>query len=123
MSQNTGKIRVVGYARVSTTSDDQLNSYDNQKSYFETEVNKIENHELVKVYGDPGVSGVLLLERESFVEMLKDAGVDVIAVKNEEGENKRIAVANSKRKPEFDYIFVKDISRLARNIGVQAIIE
>ena len=45
------RINLVGcYARVSSDSEDQLNSYNNQVDFYESYINSLENSKLVKIY-------------------------------------------------------------------------
>ena len=37
---NKEKLNVAAYARVSTDSDDQINSFESQKKYYESKINK-----------------------------------------------------------------------------------
>ena len=46
------KIRVGAYCRFSTDKDDQLNSLENQKKYFEEYIQRHENWEFVNIYPD-----------------------------------------------------------------------
>lgn len=85
------KIKVAAYCRVSTEKDDQLSSLDNQKKFFE-EYTKIHNYELTELYADEGISGTKLKNRKAFNKMMKDAELG-----------------------KFSRVFVKDISRFARN--------
>lgn len=52
--------------------------------------------------------------------MLKDAGLDILEVKNDAGYLKYITLP-SNRTPKFKYIFVKNTSRFARNVEVASI--
>jgi DNA invertase Pin-like site-specific DNA recombinase len=85
------KIKVAAYCRVSTDKDDQIASLENQKTFFE-EYARIHNYDLVKLYTDEGISGTKLKKRKAFNRMLADA-----------------------RLGKFEMVFVKDISRFARN--------
>lgn len=49
--------RVAAYARVSTASDEQMNSVEAQKDYFEKMILQHENWVLAGVYADEGISG------------------------------------------------------------------
>ena len=116
MAKNTK--RVVAYARVSTGSEDQRNSFENQKSYFMRELERHEGYELVclptntgGIYADRGVSGIKLV-RPEFNQMLEDAGLHRIV---SEATGKVTDKYEIYRKPKFDIIFVKDTSRFARN--------
>lgn len=84
--------RVVAYCRVSTDKTDQLNSLENQKSYFERHINNNKDWELMNVYADEGITGTSTKKRKQFNQMIKDA------------ENGK-----------FDIILTKEVSRFARN--------
>ena len=51
------KRKVAGYARVSTDSEEQENSYEAQVDYFTEYIKSNEAWEFVKVYTDEGISG------------------------------------------------------------------
>ncbi|MCK9858192.1 recombinase family protein [Paenibacillus sp. ATY16] len=112
MQNQTKKIKVVAYCRVSTGSDEQNNSLKNQHSYFEREISKIKGNELYHIYADRGVSGTSLNKRDEFNRMLFDAGLDATKI----NENKTVFTA-SKREPLFHIIYVKNSSRFARNVS------
>lgn len=116
------KKKCVAYARVSTDKKDQLNSLQNQKTYFQRELEHNNDIRLVQmnisglcesgIYYDEGRSGTKL-HRPAFDKMLEDAGLQaVIDADNEE----KTTAYKIVRKPKFDYIFVKDTTRFARNI-------
>ncbi len=92
----------VAYARVSSRSDNQLNSIENQKIYFEKEIANQKNIRLIHVFADTKTGRSL--RRPQFDEMLQRAGLKF--------ENKWIA---TNKEPEFQWIFIKDTSRFARN--------
>lgn len=48
-------IKVAAYCRVSTDKDDQINSFENQKSYFEKYIKKNPDWELYEIYADEHV--------------------------------------------------------------------
>lgn len=85
-------LRVTYYARVSTDSDDQLNSLGNQIGYYEELIKKNTAWIFVPGYIDEGLSGATTKRRENFNLMIEDAA---------EGK--------------FDLIITKEISRFARN--------
>lgn len=85
-------LRVTSYARVSTSSDEQLNSLSNQTHYFENLIKNNEYWEYVDSYIDEGISGVRDLKRNAFMKMINDA-----------------------RLGQFDLIVTKEISRFSRN--------
>lgn len=122
-------IRVAGYGRVSTDSKDQKNSLEHQKTCFERDYKNnpkyIYNEEYL--YFDRGISGTKL-RREQFDRMLKDAGLDIIEVRNNDNDNRKmyldyVTIPSSTRKPKFDLIIVRNTSRMARNINVVKILE
>jgi DNA invertase Pin-like site-specific DNA recombinase len=84
--------RVCAYCRVSTEQDDQLNSLENQKRYFEEYINRNLDWQFCGLYVDEGISGTSVEKRAGFQQMVKDA------------ENKK-----------FDLLLTKEISRFARN--------
>lgn len=77
--------RVAGYARVSTDSDEQENSYAAQVDYFSNFIKAREDWIFVKVYTDEGISGVSTRKREGFNQMITDAlagKIDLIVTKS-----------------------------------------
>ena len=112
-------ISVSAYCRVSTSSSDQVNSFENQNLYFNRELLKNPNYSLYRVYADRGITGTKL-HREEFDQMLRDAGLDILEVKNDSGYLKYVTLP-SNRTPKFKYIFVKNTSRFARNVEVASI--
>jgi len=84
--------RVAAYCRVSTEADDQLNSLENQKQYFERYISQNLDWEFCGLYVDEGISGTSVEKRAGFQKMVADA------------ENKK-----------FDLLLTKEISRFARN--------
>jgi site-specific DNA recombinase len=104
------KIKVAAYCRVSTSTKDQLNSFENQQAYFQREIAKNPNMELVEIYADKGLSGTTISKRKEFLRMLYDAGVDWQIVKG------KVLLLPSEREPNFKRILVSNTSRFARNI-------
>ena len=51
------KIRVCAYARVSSDSDDQLNSFSAQVEYFTKLIQAHEDWEFIDIYADEGITG------------------------------------------------------------------
>ncbi|MBP1736242.1 MAG: recombinase family protein [Oscillospiraceae bacterium] len=85
-------LRVTFYARVSSESDEQLNSLGNQISYYEELIKKNHAWTFVSGYIDEGLSGISTKKRENFHRMVDDG-----------------------RNGKFDLIITKEISRFARN--------
>lgn len=79
------KRRVAAYARVSTASDEQLNSIVAQKDYFERMIRHHPDWILVDIYADEGLSGTSIRRREGFTRMIADAldgKIDLIITKS-----------------------------------------
>ena len=70
--EKESKIRVAAYCRVSTDSEDQLNSYMAQMRHYEKCLSESETETLVSVYADEGITGTRMDKREDFQRMLKD---------------------------------------------------
>ena len=85
-------LRVTYYARVSSESDEQLNSLGNQISYYEDLIKRNRSWTFVPGYIDEGLSGISTKKRENFNRMVEDAAED-----------------------KFDLVITKEISRFARN--------
>lgn len=85
-------MRVTYYARVSSESDEQLNSLQNQIQYYQDYISKNPAWTFVKGYIDEGISGASTKHRENFNLMISDA-----------------------KDHMFDLIITKEISRFARN--------
>ena len=62
-------LRVTFYARVSSDSDEQLNSLDNQVSYYESFIKKNPAWTFVPGYVDEGLSGISTKKRKHFKKM------------------------------------------------------
>ena len=85
-------LRVTFYARVSTDSDEQLNSLDNQISYYRDYITRNPAWTFIDGYIDEGLSGMTTRKRDNFQRMVQDAKDD-----------------------KFDLILTKEITRFARN--------
>ena len=85
-------LRVTYYARVSSESDEQLNSLENQIRYYEDLIRKNRAWTFVPGYIDEGLSGISTKKRENFNRMVEEAAED-----------------------RFDLVITKEISRFARN--------
>lgn len=69
-------LRVTYYARVSSESDEQLNSLGNQIAYYEDLIRKNLTWTFVPGYIDEGLSGISTKKRENFNRMIDDAAMD-----------------------------------------------
>ena len=85
-------LRVTFYARVSSESDEQLNSLGNQISHYESLIRQNPAWTFVPGYIDEGLSGISTRRRENFHRMIAD-GKDGL----------------------FDMVITKEITRFARN--------
>ena len=85
-------LRVTFYARVSTDSDEQLNSLENQVAYYPEFIKSHSAWTFVQGYVDEGLSGISTVKRENFHNMIADAELGI-----------------------FDLIITKEITRFARN--------
>jgi DNA invertase Pin-like site-specific DNA recombinase len=86
------KKRVAAYARVSTDSEEQLNSYEAQVDHYTKYITEKEEWDLVEVYADEGISATNTKKRDGFNRMIADA-----------------------LKGKIDMIITKSVSRFARN--------
>ena len=70
------KLRVAAYARVSSDSDDQQNSYIAQVDYYTKNIAAQEGWEMADIYADEGISGLVASKRDDFNRMIQDAGTE-----------------------------------------------
>jgi DNA invertase Pin-like site-specific DNA recombinase len=85
-------LRVAAYCRVSSSSDDQLNSYNSQLTYYSHKFEGSETETLIDIYADEGITGTSEEKRTEFLRLIDDC-----------------------RKGKIDRIYTKSISRFARN--------
>lgn len=86
------KIKVGAYCRVSTNKDDQVNSLESQKKYFNDYIKSNPDWEFVDIYADESKSGTNTKKRFEFNRMIADA------------ESSRLNI-----------ILTKEVCRFARN--------
>lgn len=86
-------LRVTYYCRVSTDSDVQLNSLDNQLEYYKKYIKSNSFWTFVEGYVENGASGVSVFKRDAFKKMIRDA-----------------------KHNTFDLIITKEVSRFARDL-------
>ena len=91
-SAEGGVLRVAAYCRISTDSEDQLESYNAQVTHYTEAIMKNPKWRFVKVYADEGITGTLAKKREEFMKMIRDC-----------------------EKGKIDLILTKSFSRFARN--------
>jgi len=90
--QEARKLRVAAYARVSSDSSDQLNSFMAQTSHYAELISAREDWTMADIYADEGISGTSSTKRPEFQRLISDC-----------------------KKGRVDRILVKSISRFARN--------
>lgn len=85
-------MKVAAYCRVSTDSEDQINSLENQIAFFNEYIQRNSNWTLVEIYSDEGITGTSVVKRTGFNSMIQDA-----------------------KSGKIDLILTKEVSRFARN--------
>lgn len=91
-TNNLNKRRVCAYCRVSTDSEEQMESYNAQVSEYTKKITENPEWEFVDIYADAGISGTNVKHRLAFNRMIKEC------------QNGKI-----------DLVITKSISRFARN--------
>ena len=84
--------KVAAYARVSTYNDEQLNSLEAQKDYYEKKIEENPSWVLAGIYVDEGITGTSYLHRAEFQRMIEDC-----------------------KQGKVDMVLTKSVSRFARN--------
>ena len=85
-------LRVAAYCRVSTNSEEQLSSYENQLAYYTEKIMKNPEWTMMEVFADEGITGTSTSKRKNFLRMIRQC-----------------------RQGKIDLILTKSISRFARN--------
>lgn len=85
-------LRVAAYARVSTDSEEQLESYQSQVKYYAELINSNPEWQFSGIYADEAITGTQTAKRDDFNRMINDC-----------------------MNGEIDMIIIKSISRFARN--------
>lgn len=86
------KLRVAAYCRVSTDDEEQLTSYEAQKSYYTEKITKNPDWIMADVFADEGKTGTSVSSRKEFQRMIRQC-----------------------RRGKIDLILTKSLSRFARN--------
>lgn len=68
----TPKLRVAAYCRVSTETDEQATSYDAQIEHYTDYIKKNPTWEFAGIYADDGISGTNTKKREEFNRLIDD---------------------------------------------------
>ena len=105
----------VAYCRVSTEKESQVSSLENQIRYF-TALGIDPNN----IYADEGISGTKIRKRPQLNKLLYDCGIDIEQHGNDELD---IIYKQSSRPTEISDIYIKDISRFARNRDADRLIQ
>ena len=92
VSQENVRLRMAAYARVSSSSEDQLLSYAAQLEHYERLILNNPAWELVDLYADEAITGTRADKRPDYQRMMKDC-----------------------RRGKIDKIITKSISRFSRN--------
>ena len=93
MGTTAETLRVAAYVRVSTTNDEQLESFKSQITYFTEKINSNPAWTLVDIYADEGISGTGTEKRDDFNRMINDC-----------------------MQGKIDMILTKSLSRFSRNV-------
>lgn len=88
-----GEKAVAVYARVSTKSEEQVSSIENQTRYYKEKIAKNPNWTMQEIYADEGKTGASMKHRDEFKRMLQDAA-----------------------EKKMDLILCASVSRFARNM-------
>ena len=79
------KLRVAAYCRVSTDSEEQINSYKNQLAYYTEKITSKTEWKFAGIYADEGITGTSMKHREDFKRMLRacrEGRIDLILCKS-----------------------------------------
>ena len=71
--RRSGKQRVAAYCRVSTDSEEQLNSYEAQKSYYTQKIEENSDWEMAGIFADEGLSGTSLRQHRTILHKSEPA--------------------------------------------------
>lgn len=77
--------RVAAYVRVSTDGDEQLESFQSQKQYYQDKISENRDWVMVGIYADEAITGTKVDKREQFQRMIQDCmdgKIDVIMTKS-----------------------------------------
>ena len=92
LEEQVKRLRVAAYVRVSSDSEDQLNSFSVQMEHYTDLIKDNAEWNFAGIYADEGITGTAADKRKSFQRLLRDC-----------------------RAGKIDRILVKSISRFARN--------
>ena len=86
------QLRVAAYCRVSNDDEEQLTSYEAQKTYYTDKIMTNPEWTMAGIYADEGITGLSTAKRKEFNRMIRSC-----------------------RQGKVDIVMVKSISRFARN--------
>lgn len=90
--KKTAQLRCAAYYHVSTSTEDQKNSYEMQIRYFVELFEDSETEKLIGIYADEGISGTFMSKQTEFQRLMNDC-----------------------RNGKIDRIYAKSISQFARD--------
>ena len=85
--------RVSAYVRVSTDGEEQLQSFQSQKEYYQDKISKNKEWVMVGIYADEAITGTKTVKRDGLLKIINDCMAGMI-----------------------DVILTKSISRFSRNL-------
>lgn len=85
--------RVAAYVRVSTDGEEQLQSFQSQKQYYQDKISQNKEWAMVGIYADEGITGTKIDKRDEFLRMIEDC-----------------------MNGQIDVVITKSISRFSRNL-------
>lgn len=77
--------RAAAYVRVSTNGEEQLQSFNSQKEYYQDKISANKEWALVGIYADEGITGTKTNKRDEFLRMIDDCMnglVDIVITKS-----------------------------------------
>ena len=89
---NKRQLRVAAYCSVSTDDEEQLTSYEAQRTYYTDKIMKNPEWTMAGLFADEGITGTSAKKRPEFLRMIRKC-----------------------RQGKIDMILTKSISRFARN--------
>ena len=91
-TQQTSRLKVAAYCRVSTDQEEQESSYEAQISYYTEKIGKNAEWQMAGIFADEGITGTQAKKRPEFLKMIQKC-----------------------RQRKIDVILTKSLSRFARN--------
>lgn len=79
------RLRVAAYVRVSTDGEEQLESFQSQKKYYQDKISQNKEWVMADIYADEGITGTKVAVRQGFQRMIRDCmdgQIDIILTKS-----------------------------------------